>query len=180
MQISGRFVGDAYMRPVRFARYIVISGTAATGGIYAAPTTQPVIFAPPFDRGRGMPRPYRAMYFYCPVGRGDPTPPWNRAIDAICRFGCRGEHCSPVQFFRYIEMSGQPQQTNPYYCNCRKAPPHQSPAVTASPKGGSLSCGMTHTGISRGLSKAPPGLCLRAAVRRPVRFLVRKQKNSSS
>ena len=22
-----------------------------------------------------MPRPYRAMYFYCPVGRGDPTPP---------------------------------------------------------------------------------------------------------
>ena len=26
MQISGRFVGDAYMRPVPFYRYIVISG----------------------------------------------------------------------------------------------------------------------------------------------------------
>ena len=22
-----------------------------------------------------MPRPYRAILFYCPVGRGDPTPP---------------------------------------------------------------------------------------------------------
>ena len=32
---------------------------AAAGGIYAAPTTQPVIFAPSFDRGRGVPRPYK-------------------------------------------------------------------------------------------------------------------------
>ena len=63
MQISGRFVGDAYMRPVGFPQYIVISGTAATGGIYAAPTNQPVIFASPFDRGRSMPRPYRAKAF---------------------------------------------------------------------------------------------------------------------
>ena len=29
-----------------------------------------------------MPRPYRAMYFYCPVGRGDPTPPGELAIAA--------------------------------------------------------------------------------------------------
>ena len=42
----------------------------------------------------------------CPVGRGDPTPPRNRADDAICLFGCRGEHCSPVRFFRYIVISG--------------------------------------------------------------------------
>ena len=27
-----------------------------------------------------MPRPYRAMIFYCPVGRGDPTPPGKWAI----------------------------------------------------------------------------------------------------
>ena len=27
-----------------------------------------------------MPRPYRAMIFYCPVGRGDPTPPGNLAV----------------------------------------------------------------------------------------------------
>ena len=26
MQISGRFVGDAYMRPVRFARYVALPG----------------------------------------------------------------------------------------------------------------------------------------------------------
>ena len=30
----------------------------ATGGIYAAPTDEPVNFAPPSGRGRGMPRPY--------------------------------------------------------------------------------------------------------------------------
>ena len=48
------------------------------------------------------------------------------------------------------------------------------------PQRGKPPCGMTRTGISRGLSKAPPELCLRTAVRRPVRFLVRKQKNSSS
>ena len=47
----------------------------ATGGIYAAPTSQPVIFIIIYGRGRGIPRPYRAMVFYCPVGRGDPTPP---------------------------------------------------------------------------------------------------------
>ena len=47
-----------------------------TGGIYAAPTNQPVSFSFSFGRGQGIPRPYRAMVFYCPVGRGDPTPPY--------------------------------------------------------------------------------------------------------
>ena len=36
---------------------------AATGGIYAAPTDYPVIFALLLGRGRGLPRPYRAMIF---------------------------------------------------------------------------------------------------------------------
>ena len=34
------------------------------------------------NRGRGLPRPYREVYFYCPVGRGDPTPPGNLAATA--------------------------------------------------------------------------------------------------
>ena len=29
----------------------------------------------PQNRGRGLPRPYCAMILYCPVERGDPTPP---------------------------------------------------------------------------------------------------------
>ena len=29
-----------------------------------------------------MPRPYRAVYVYCPVGRGDPTPPGSFAFTA--------------------------------------------------------------------------------------------------
>ena len=55
---SGRFVGDAYMRPVRFTRYIAFVGTAAAGGIYAAPTNQPILFIIVYGRGRGLPRPY--------------------------------------------------------------------------------------------------------------------------
>ena len=47
----------------------------ATGGIYAAPTRQTIIFIIIYGRGRGVPRPYRAMIFCCPVGRGDLTPP---------------------------------------------------------------------------------------------------------
>ena len=39
-----------------------------TGGIYAAPTNQPASFSFPFGRGRGIPRPYRAMVFYRPAG----------------------------------------------------------------------------------------------------------------
>ena len=34
-----------------------------TGGIYAAPTSQTIMFTLPFCRGRGLPRPYRAMFF---------------------------------------------------------------------------------------------------------------------
>ena len=68
IQISGRFVGNGLDRSVPFTRYIVISGAAATGGIYAAPTNQPVVFiiiytVAIYGRGRGMPRPYRAMIF---------------------------------------------------------------------------------------------------------------------
>ena len=36
-----------------------------------------------------MPRPYRAMYFYCPVGRGDPTPPEKWAITAKWQGGVK-------------------------------------------------------------------------------------------
>ena len=61
-----------------------IAGAAATGGIYAAPTNQTIIFALPFDRGRGMPRPSRAVVFYCPVGRGDPTPPCGLPVISHC------------------------------------------------------------------------------------------------
>ena len=39
------------------------------------PTDRTVNFTLPLGRGRGVPRPYRAVVFYCPVGRGDPTPP---------------------------------------------------------------------------------------------------------
>ena len=33
-------------------------GTAAAGGIYAAPTSQPILFILVYGRGRGVPRPY--------------------------------------------------------------------------------------------------------------------------
>ena len=36
------------------------AGSSATGGIYAAPTSQPFIFIIIYGRGQGMPRPYRA------------------------------------------------------------------------------------------------------------------------
>ena len=67
-----------------------IAGVAATGGIYAAPTNQTIMFALPFDRGRGMPRPYCAVVFYCPVGRGDPTPPCGLAVISHCPDDCNG------------------------------------------------------------------------------------------
>ena len=60
--------------PVRFTRYIVISGWLR-GRSMTAPTSQPIVFIIIYGRGRGLPRPYRAMIFYCPVGRGDLTPP---------------------------------------------------------------------------------------------------------
>ena len=37
------------------------AGMAATGGIYAAPTNQPVMFIIIYGRGRGLPRPYRGV-----------------------------------------------------------------------------------------------------------------------
>ncbi len=96
LQTTGRwFVGDAYMRPVQFSRYIVISGRLQRAA-YMPPlqmTRNVVITAKP-RAGHTPPLPRNV--FYCPVGRGDPTPPGNRAVDAICRFGCRGEHCSPA------------------------------------------------------------------------------------
>ena len=48
------------MRPLRFTRYAAI-GTAAAGGIYAAPTGQPILFIIVYGRGRGVPRPYQSI-----------------------------------------------------------------------------------------------------------------------
>ena len=36
-------------------------GTAAAGGIYAAPTSQTIIFIIKYGRGRGVPRPYQSI-----------------------------------------------------------------------------------------------------------------------
>ena len=36
------------------------------GRIYASPTSRPIIFIIIYGRGRGMPRPYRAMFFIAP------------------------------------------------------------------------------------------------------------------
>ena len=69
-----------------------------TGGIYAAPTNQTIRVALPVDRGRGMPRPYRAGVFYCPVGRGDPTPPCGLPVISHYRCGGNGRHiCRPYK-----------------------------------------------------------------------------------
>ena len=46
-----------------------ITGAAATGGIYAAPTKQPVKLSSPQNRGRGLPRPYRAFFLNVPAPR---------------------------------------------------------------------------------------------------------------
>ena len=39
-------------------------------------------FTLPQNRGRGLPRPYRAIPYYNNVGRGDPTPPGKLATAA--------------------------------------------------------------------------------------------------
>ena len=55
----------------------------ATGGIYAAPTNQPVMFIIIYGRGRGNAPPLpRDTFIYCPVGRSDPTPPGSFAVTA--------------------------------------------------------------------------------------------------
>ena len=76
------------MPPLQMTRNVVITAKPRAG------------HTPPLPRN----------VFYCPVGRGDPTPPGNRAVDAICRFGCRGEHRSPVRFSQYIVISGRRQR----------------------------------------------------------------------
>ena len=53
----------------------------------------------------------------------------------------------------------------------RSAPPCSIPRTSAR-----LLLSFDRAGISRGLTNAPPGHCLRTAVRRPVRFLARKHK----
>ena len=49
--------GRIYASRAGYPLYRMI-GTAAAGGIYAAPTSQPIIFILVYGRGRGMPRPY--------------------------------------------------------------------------------------------------------------------------
>ena len=58
MQISGSFVGASIARLWRLPIRLIFRDGCADG-IYAAPTNQPGIFAPPFDRGRGDPTPPR-------------------------------------------------------------------------------------------------------------------------
>ena len=49
--------GRIYASRAVYPLYRMI-GTAAAGGIYAAPTSQPILFILVYSRGRGMPRPY--------------------------------------------------------------------------------------------------------------------------
>ena len=49
--------GRVYASRAGYPLYRMI-GTAAAGGIYAAPTSQPILFILVYGRGRGVPRPY--------------------------------------------------------------------------------------------------------------------------
>ena len=60
MQIYGRFVGDAYMRPVQFARYIAIL-VRLQRAAYMPPLRSTRKIVIPQSCGRGLPRPYCAM-----------------------------------------------------------------------------------------------------------------------
>ena len=53
LQAGGRIYASRAVYPL--CRMI---GTAAAGGIYAAPTSQPILFIIVYGRGRGVPRPY--------------------------------------------------------------------------------------------------------------------------
>ena len=61
--------GRIYASRAGYPLYRMI-GTAAAGGIYAAPTSQPIISIIVYGRGRGMPRPYT-----CNRGKTHPHPP---------------------------------------------------------------------------------------------------------
>ena len=52
--------GRIYASRAVYPLYRII-GTAAAGGIYAAPTSQPILFILVYGRGRGMPRPYQSI-----------------------------------------------------------------------------------------------------------------------
>ena len=82
MQISGRFVGNGLDRSVRFSRYIVISGRLQRAA-YMPPLrmTRYIHYNPRSRAGHAPPLPRNV--FYCPVGRGDPTPPRKWATAAI-------------------------------------------------------------------------------------------------
>ena len=63
--------GRIYASRAVYPLYRMI-GTAAAGGIYAAPTSQPILFILVYGRGRGMPRPYipymtKQMLFFSPA-----------------------------------------------------------------------------------------------------------------
>ena len=52
--------GRIYASRAVYPLYRMI-GTAAAGGIYAAPTSQPIRFIIVYGRGRGVPRPYQSI-----------------------------------------------------------------------------------------------------------------------
>ena len=73
---------------------------------------------------------------------------WGLPGRLYCRDGCNGRHiCRPYKPTRksIIAVKSRAGHAPPLrggevlICNSRKFPPHQSPAVTASPRGGSLS-----------------------------------------
>ena len=57
-----------------------------------------------------MPRPYRAKIFFCPVGRGDPTPPQTPQTTSGCPKGSRlrkQKHHYFVKFGFHVGISGK-------------------------------------------------------------------------
>ena len=76
----------------RHAPYITTRKRAfsASGGRHVCrPYGLPAKLSLRQNRGRGLPLPCRAMNFYCPVGRGDPTPPRDWAAAANFRLVSR-------------------------------------------------------------------------------------------
>ena len=72
--------GRIYASRAGYPLYHMI-GTAAAGGIYAAPTSQPILFILVYGRGRGMPRPYtcnRARPPWPPLRGGSARRRWGR------------------------------------------------------------------------------------------------------